>query len=82
MLSSSLTLHSILFNNSVQISQLEYEAVKKSIDRNKNIKEKFLDGAKAAKEDISQLGEEIPNRISALPNLNKYLYDKYKEIDD
>jgi len=82
LLSSSLSLHSILFNNSVKDCQLEYEAFKSVYDNDANQvnREEFLNGAKAAKEDIEQLGEENPNKSSTLPNLNYFLLKKYEQI--
>ena len=80
LLSSSLSLHSILFNHDVKFSQLEYEGFKGSYDKNKIGKDRFLDGAKAAKEDVEQLGKKNPVRSSSLPNLNRFLLEKYEQV--
>ena len=81
LLSVSLSLHSILFNHSVQLTQLEYEAVNKSIKKIKTLKDMFIEGAHSCKAEFEKIGEDVPIRNSLLPSLNIYLHEKLKELE-
>jgi hypothetical protein len=84
----SASLHSILFNNSVAISELEYQSVYESIKNIKTLKDEFVEGSKACDADIPKIGIDVPIRNSLLPSLNIFLHKKiielepYKEIRD
>ena len=77
----SASLHSILFNNSVAISELEYQSVYESIKNIKTLKDEFVEGTKACDADIPKIGIDAPLRNSLLPSLNIFLHKKIKEFE-
>ena len=77
----SASLHSILFNNSVAISELEYRAVHQSIKNIKTLKDEFVEGTKACDADIPTIGIDVPIRSSLLPSLNIFLHKKIIELE-
>ena len=77
----SASLHSILFNNSVAISELEYQSVYESIKNIKTLKDGFVEGTKACDADIPTIGIDVPIRSSLLPSLNIFLHKKIIELE-
>jgi hypothetical protein len=77
----SASLHSILFNNSVAISELEYLSVHQSIKNIKTLKDEFVEGTKACDADIPTIGIDVPIRSSLLPSLNIFLHKKIIELE-
>ena len=77
----SASLHSILFNNSVAISELEYQSVYESIKNIKTLKDEFFEGTKACDADIPKIGIDVPIRNSLLPSLNIFLHKKIIELE-
>jgi len=78
LLSTSLSLHSIMFDNNVEISRLEYGSATDAVKENKTAKNKFLQGAKACQEDFKQIGVDEPNKFCQLQNLNGFLVTQHK----
>tara|TARA_B100000959_G_C14580973_1_gene459945 strand:- start:55 stop:567 length:513 start_codon:yes stop_codon:yes gene_type:complete len=77
----SASLHSILFNNSVASSELEYLSVFQSIKNIKTLKDEFFEGTKACDADIPKIGIDVPIRNSLLPSLNIFLLKKIEEFE-
>ena len=78
LLSASLSLYSIMFDNNVELSRLEYESATQAVKENKTAKNKFLQGSKACEEDFKQIGVDEPNKFCQLQNLHIFLATQYK----